>query len=457
MARRRYEQLETTLASEAARALFRSSYFDVRGLRTPCDTADPALVPLPATAAACRSCRCSTSECAPPAVPAFAADAAAVPAPTSLAALLASHVLRDGEAVLLVLRPSLWFIVLSSLRWVAAGAALVAIAAACGSHYHGGLFAGRFRGCAEAGVAVIAGRLMWGALQWMGRLYVLTDLRLLTLSGVLRVDVFDCALRKVARTRLLRSGTDRLLGIGSIEIIPQDPNSPFALWQQVARPAEVHEQIVATLNRAKQGHVGCPGGDALNRRLPHEGTRRNASNSACPPRVFSWAILRDRTAGPARRRPSPVWVEHRIVVRRAGLVARGGGDAHLGAGALGRSHRQQAPPDLGMALAHRPRPGGVGVPPAGISGRRGRAAVAVRGGPPTVRPGGGPARAGAGDVLLPADFLQFRGARLRRCRAAGGGGVRAGTGPGSARGPNAGRLHGGAVQPLPGWPASCPT
>ncbi len=184
------------------------------------------------------------------ALPGFAGDAAAVPAG---AALLATQVLRDGEAVLLVLRPSLWSIVLSSLRWGAAGLGLMAVAAAFGSHYRGGVFAGPFRGCAEAGVAVLAGRLMWAALQWMGRLYVLTDLRLLTVSGVLRAEVADCPLRKVARTRLLRSTVDRVLGIGSIEIIPQDPDAPCALWQQVARPVEVREQIVATLNRANGG------------------------------------------------------------------------------------------------------------------------------------------------------------------------------------------------------------
>ena len=173
------------------------------------------------------------------------AAVAAVPGRASAAGLV-SQVLRDGERVLLVRRPSLWFIVLSSWRWVAVGAAVIAAAAAFGSHG---------RGCAEAGVAVSAGRLMWAALQWMGRLYVLTDLRLLTVTGISRVEVNDCPLRKVARTRLVRSAVDKLLGIGSVEIVPQDPEQPFAVWQQVARPAEVHEQIVATINRAKGGSV----------------------------------------------------------------------------------------------------------------------------------------------------------------------------------------------------------
>src|SRR5262245_59643375 len=37
----------------------------------------------------------------------------------SMATLLSAHLLRDGEIVLLILKPSLWFILLSSLRFIA--------------------------------------------------------------------------------------------------------------------------------------------------------------------------------------------------------------------------------------------------------------------------------------------------------------------------------------------------
>ena len=42
------------------------------------------------------------------------------PSATSLAALLSRHVLRDGEIIILLLKPSLWFILLSSMRFAAA-------------------------------------------------------------------------------------------------------------------------------------------------------------------------------------------------------------------------------------------------------------------------------------------------------------------------------------------------
>jgi hypothetical protein len=84
---------------------------------------------------------------------------------------------------------------------------------------------------------------------------VLTDLRVLRISGVFNVQIFDCPLRKVARTRLLQSTRDRLLGVGSIEIIPMDDDEPEGLWQTIAKPRLVHEQVVAQINKAKQG--GC--------------------------------------------------------------------------------------------------------------------------------------------------------------------------------------------------------
>jgi hypothetical protein len=180
-----------------------------------------------------------------------AATATAPATSTSLATLLASHILRDGELVLLILKPSIWFILLSSLRFIAV-ALIVIIAAKVFNPQPG-----PNRSYAELGATVIIGRLMWGMLQWMGRLYILTDMRILSLTGVFNVEVFDCPLRKVARTRLVRGLQDRAVGVGSIEIIPQDESYPFGLWQTVGRPKLVHEQIVATISRAKQGGLSC--------------------------------------------------------------------------------------------------------------------------------------------------------------------------------------------------------
>jgi hypothetical protein len=174
--------------------------------------------------------------------------AAAVPAkvPTSLAALLTSHILRDGESVLLILKPSPWFIVFSSARVFAALLSLVLLLAV-------------FRDAArvqhllpyiETALFLLSGRAMWAVVQWMGRLYVLTDMRVLQLSGVFNIEVFDCPLRRIARVQIIAQPHESACRVGTIWIMPKDQAEAPGTWQTVGRPAEVREQIVAAMNRA---------------------------------------------------------------------------------------------------------------------------------------------------------------------------------------------------------------
>src|SRR5687767_11012372 len=180
---------------------------------------------------------------------AAAADAAVS---TPVGALMAGHVLRDGELVLLILRPSRWFILLSSLKFMA----IVTIFTIFGVLFEDALHIPRRR-AVEAGVWLGIGRVMWAVLQWMGRLYVLTDLRIIRLSGVFTVSVLDCALRKVARTMLESNLMEKIVRIGSIVVIPQDEEAPIFQWHMVARPRLVHKQILSAIHRAKQGNLGC--------------------------------------------------------------------------------------------------------------------------------------------------------------------------------------------------------
>ena len=172
--------------------------------------------------------------------------------PGSLGVLLGSHILRDGEIVLLLVKPSVWFIVLSSLRFAAAVLILLISAILLDEH-----LPGPNKNYIEVALFVLAGRVMWAVLQWMGRVYILTNLRILRLSGVFNVNIFDCPLRKVGRTRLVRTMRERIFRIGSIEIVPCDEQTAPALWQMIARPEMVHDQIVAAINRAKQGRLAA--------------------------------------------------------------------------------------------------------------------------------------------------------------------------------------------------------
>lgn len=170
-----------------------------------------------------------------------------------LAMLMAGHMIPDGEVVILLLKPSLWFIPLSSLMTLGV-AGVIAVAAI--------LFAGRFglsatpTSAINAAVLLAGGRLMYATLQWMGRYYLLTDMRLMSLSGVFNTQVSECPLRRVARVRTLRTFRDRVLGVGNIEIIPLDENLPIGLWQTVAKPRDVKERLTQAIARAKSSGRG---------------------------------------------------------------------------------------------------------------------------------------------------------------------------------------------------------
>lgn len=170
---------------------------------------------------------------------------------TALGTLLAGHILHDGETVLLLLKPSRWFIVVTSLGFIGLVLALLIIATLAGMPP-----GPRHPIIAELAFLALLFRLVWATFQWVGRVYVLTDLRILRLSGAFNVELFDCPLRKVKGVRRADGLAERLLGLGTIDVVPQDPGcsdgAPGA-WQMVRKPAQVHDQIVAALNRAQQG------------------------------------------------------------------------------------------------------------------------------------------------------------------------------------------------------------
>jgi len=187
-------------------------------------------------------------------VPVLQADGAAAgpvtappPAIVGVATLLTGQVLRDGEIVTLILKPSRWWIVLSCLPWTTA-----ILIAALGAHLANPRYTHVY---VEAAAFAIAARAMWATLHWMGRLYVLTDQRIIRLSGVFWAEIFECPLRKVSRTRLIPTFRERVLRLGSIEISAEDEDKPCAVWQTIKKPAEVQERIQRAIRRAKQG--GC--------------------------------------------------------------------------------------------------------------------------------------------------------------------------------------------------------
>lgn len=174
--------------------------------------------------------------------------AASCAAASTLTLLVSGQVLRDGELVELVIRPSIWWIIFTSWRFVG----VCAILGLGGWLMPESLPMSR-RGWGEWMLLVASVRLVWASLKWMSRVHILTNLRVLTLSGVFNAAIYECPLRKLARARLVSSVRERLLLLGSIEVIPCEEEFPITVWQTIARPREVYETLQAAMRRAREG------------------------------------------------------------------------------------------------------------------------------------------------------------------------------------------------------------
>lgn len=162
---------------------------------------------------------------------------------------LPSHLLDGGEIVHFAIKPAPWFILLVSLRWIVA-----AIMLACLAWVDG--VAPYYRVAAlQAAVLLAAARLGWAAMEWVSRLYVLTNRRVISIRGVTRVEIFECSLDRIQNTHVVLSPPERLARVGTVAFQTAAAGSPggTGTWRMVAKPLEVHERLLAAIQRVRPG------------------------------------------------------------------------------------------------------------------------------------------------------------------------------------------------------------
>ncbi len=164
-----------------------------------------------------------------------------------VATMLPSQLLQGGEIIVLLIKPSPWFILLESLGALG----VLAIVLACGMTLIDAGFIDRSNlGLLIEGVGLVAMlRLFWQFLEWISRVYVLTDRRILRVKGVLRVEVFEASLKNVQHTTTVFSIRERLFGLGTIGFATAGTAMHEAAWTMIARPLEVNQIVVETMNR----------------------------------------------------------------------------------------------------------------------------------------------------------------------------------------------------------------
>lgn len=173
--------------------------------------------------------------------------------PASLAAaepIVPAGVLQDGEVVLLAIKPSGWFVLLVSWPVLAMAALAAAITALAEGFFEGPDVRNLI---VSVCIVVACLRLALACVQWFGRMYLLTNRRILRVRAVVRTDVVAWQLTKVHDVQLTAARVEQLLGIASLMLVAGDSDEPQAAWPYIPRPLEVHRIVTEALQRAR-GH-----------------------------------------------------------------------------------------------------------------------------------------------------------------------------------------------------------
>jgi len=165
------------------------------------------------------------------------------------AAMLPAELLQPHEIIVLLLKPSPLFIVLAPLRALATILVLALGALVLNAQFALGLHR---RDIILVAVALIGLRLFWQFLEWLSRVYVLTDQRVIRVRGVLRVSVFETQLEEIQHTNTQFSIRERIFGLGTVTFATAGTGMVEAVWTMIARPLEVHQIVVRTIRRYRR-------------------------------------------------------------------------------------------------------------------------------------------------------------------------------------------------------------
>jgi hypothetical protein len=171
------------------------------------------------------------------------AAATAAPAPALEGDL--AETIGPGETILLVLRPSPLFVPLGPLMpilWIAVFSLFLA--------WLDRRFAWipwRDDHVLLLGTLLASLRLGWQLAEWSGRLYVLTDRRVLRRGGIGRASVREIPLVELAPPGLFRNAPERFVGAGTVVL--ERERGPGIAWEWVARPDEARRAVAEARSR----------------------------------------------------------------------------------------------------------------------------------------------------------------------------------------------------------------
>lgn len=164
-----------------------------------------------------------------------------------MVAMIPAELLQPTEIIVLLLKPSAWFILLSCIGSLVTILIVTGIALALIDN-NVAIGLGR-KDVVLLAVGLLGARLFWQFLEWLSRVYVLTDQRVIRVRGVIRVSIFEAPIKQIQHTNTYFSLRERFFSLGTIAFATAGTGIVEAYWEMLAQPLEVHRIVVQTLNR----------------------------------------------------------------------------------------------------------------------------------------------------------------------------------------------------------------
>lgn len=158
-----------------------------------------------------------------------------------------SALLAENEIIELSCRPSLWFVPITSARFVLSMSALCA--ASVWLQWNG--VSGPLATAVTLFSAAALARIGLATLQWASRLYILTNRRVFAYKGVLSVQVSQCPLVRIERADLLVTTVQKALGLGTVRITPAADLCGDVFWEHLSDPTQTYQKLIRAIRRAQ--------------------------------------------------------------------------------------------------------------------------------------------------------------------------------------------------------------
>lgn len=174
------------------------------------------------------------------------AAGASVPSPA------VQQILQEDETVLIVLRPSPWFVLVDGFG-IYLGIVIIALFLAWLGHQPWSPVIIPESQVFPFFASLLIIRVIWKILDWANRIYVLTDRRVIRRRGVIMLSIVEAPLRRIQHSAIYARVIERILGLGTIGFATAGSGGFEVVWELISTPVAIHAKILDAIERYGRG------------------------------------------------------------------------------------------------------------------------------------------------------------------------------------------------------------